>query len=924
MAIISDTTKIDKAFKFVSGKSYTTSQKGVDNEDAASGFLVGTSSIFAQDAGIPTTAPEASTSILTYYDDGTVLGRYKMTYDISSPTNRAWYASTDGSTLTLMRETREGNWVPPTFGNYTIRIFLTKTSSTTAAYLQEIFFSDATAPIFDYKAGILTFESDPLAAYVSIAGGPPDGIQISGYRYTGPLLSEIFDGNGNYTGGLSDFGTSTSVAKFLTSSKIFDITSPFAIGTTWVTETSPYSSSDIWLDAAQLPNGMIIVVGGNNSYTTPKATYSYGHGDWKQTTLPSIGATSLFSVWASEVNDGYVYATSSTYLIRSLDYGVTWSTVVAIPVVGAIAWGSSVTDLFLVGNTGGIYHSTNGTTFSAQTNADANNLYAIWGSSSSDIYALGAAGTIRHSTGTGTWSGQTSGTANNLYGVFGVSATEVYAVGAVGTILQSDGSGAWSSFNTGIPSTLTCASVWGLTSGGTTTIYVAGQNSSPNRYEVYTSDGTNSWTLQQYFTGPTVNFINISGGLSGVFAGIDTNRVMALHKNPVLAVHGHTALDGYLSSSALFSRDLDTTFLNVSSAATFATTPTVASMTVTGSGTSNFTILTQSSSDRGEGVRLWRESQSIYTLDLGSKVSSSNDGTTPVAVGGRIRLGGFTNSPSTTARGEIETVTNNGLKIWANQGDLTIFDAYGTTGVSKGDINLTTTNGAIKLTAVGTESPTYAGRITFAPGTSVYATLGGNTSSYKFRVESASTTNSHVLDGAGNYTLSGSITGVGMTLSSRGYSRSSYVMWDDGDVRANLGFAPIAFGITYIGSGGDIGSGGFLAPYTMVASPVSGDYSDGAFFSFPNFSPPANMKITKMSVTCSKSSTSGLLLTVGVGIKSPTYDLYTYSYTGGQSTYTFASPIDLAVGDCLYLKATANPYTGYAYYLSIVIFGVYR
>ncbi len=194
---ISDTKKIDSAFKFINGKSFSTIEKGLDNEDAPSGFLIGTSSIFSQDAAIPTTAPGASTSVLTFYDSGAT-GRFRMIYDISSPTNLAWYASSDGSTLTTMRNTRQDNWISPTFGNYTIRIFLTKTTSTTASYLQEIFFSDATSPIFDYKAGILTFTSDPLAAYAAILGGPPDGIQISGYRYVGLLLSDLFDGYGTF------------------------------------------------------------------------------------------------------------------------------------------------------------------------------------------------------------------------------------------------------------------------------------------------------------------------------------------------------------------------------------------------------------------------------------------------------------------------------------------------------------------------------------------------------------------------------------------------------------------------------------------------------------------------------------------------------------------------------------------------------
>lgn len=206
---ISDQNKIDRAFKFVSGKSFTTAQKGADNEDAVSGTILGTSSILLQDGEIPAVALLPSdggfpSTVLSFYGDGVSYARYKLTYDISSPLNTAFYASTDGSSLSQMRATRQGNWVPPAFGNYTVRIFLTSGVSTTAAYIQEIFFSDATSPFFDYKSGILTFESSPIAAYPGT-----DGVQIGGYRYIGPLLSEVFDDDG-YVASISP-ATTTAV-----------------------------------------------------------------------------------------------------------------------------------------------------------------------------------------------------------------------------------------------------------------------------------------------------------------------------------------------------------------------------------------------------------------------------------------------------------------------------------------------------------------------------------------------------------------------------------------------------------------------------------------------------------------------------------------------------------------------------------------
>lgn len=756
MAIISDATKIDKSFKFVNGKGYTTTNKGVDNEDAPSGFIIGTSSIFSQDAGIPTTAPGASTAILTFYGAASP-ARFKMVYDLSSPLNKAWYASTDGSSLANMRSSRIPNWVPPTFGNYTIRLFLTVGSSTSAAPLTEIFFSDSTAPLFDYKTGILTFESDPLAAYASLPGGPPDGIQISGYVYTGPLLSQVFDGNGNFTGGLSDVGTSASLAAFINPNKSLEISSPFALPTTWISEATPYGNGIAWTAAGQFSDGQCVIAG-----TSGAIAYSWGHGIWREaTSIPTLGTST--SMWCGPDDLTAYVCDSAGRIVKSTDSGRNWTSLVTLGFTIHAIWGSSLTDIFVVGNVGNIVHSTNGTTFSAQTNADTHNLFGVWGSSSSDIFAVGTSGTILHSIGTGTWTTQTSGTSNDLSSVFGFSSTEVYAGGATGTLLKST-SGTWASFNTGIPSTFTTTGLYGVSSGSTKKLYATGFDTSSNNYKVYVSSGTNSWTLEATYTGPESQNFNIAGGTSGIFGGLDTGRVAMLHKNPIEIIHGHSRLDGYVNvHGSLNAKNADLITLNIAPPPPTGTLGTPA-ITISPLTAVNYTVLSSFTSDSGEGFRFWRESSSVYTLDVGSKVTTSNDGSTPFAAGGRIRLGGFTTSPSTTARGEIETVSSVGLKIAAYQGDLTIANLFGVSGTTKGDINLTTQNGAIRLTAVGTENPYPAGQVEIVPATSAYVVLSTNTTSTAFRTQSPSG-NYNVMDGTGSFSNNGSITS-GTTISS--------------------------------------------------------------------------------------------------------------------------------------------------------------
>ena len=197
---ISDTTKIDSAFKFIHGKGYTTSQKQLDNEDAYGGFVLGSDSIFMENGSIPGTPPGTSTAILAFSNP------FTMIQDISSPTGLAWYASTNGSTLTNMRNTRQGNWVSSQFGQgYTIVIH----AYNGGVQGPQIFFSDATGPIFDYKTGILTFESNPLAAYPG-----NDGIRIIGYRYVGTLLNNKFNADGYLISAISDAYSGTALAVF--------------------------------------------------------------------------------------------------------------------------------------------------------------------------------------------------------------------------------------------------------------------------------------------------------------------------------------------------------------------------------------------------------------------------------------------------------------------------------------------------------------------------------------------------------------------------------------------------------------------------------------------------------------------------------------------------------------------------------------
>src|SRR5262249_22898129 len=82
----------------------------------------------------------------------------------------------------------------------------------------------------------------------------------------------------------------------------------------------------------------------------------------------------------------------------------------------------------------------------AQVSGTTDDLNAIWGSSATDLYAVGNSGTLLHSTGNGIWTAQDSGLGfEDLAGVWGSSATDVYLVGGFGGVVHSTGNGMWTS-----------------------------------------------------------------------------------------------------------------------------------------------------------------------------------------------------------------------------------------------------------------------------------------------------------------------------------------------------------------------------------------------------------------------------------------------------------------------------------------------
>jgi hypothetical protein len=209
------------------------------------------------------------------------------------------------------------------------------------------------------------------------------------------------------------------------------------------------------------------------------ATYIVGHA--QESTSMSLDDV-MQGVWGSSASDVYVVGDSGTVIHYN---GVSWSTVASGATSCSLksVWGSSTDNVWAVGDRlskGGndyrytILHSIdNGSTWSDLQVANGQNLKSIWGSSATDIWAVGDAWksgknnyyTILHTTNGGTsWANTaTVGTTTpqTLRSIWGTSENNVYAVGSSGTILRYNGT-AWASVTSGTTNTLN--GVWGVDS----------------------------------------------------------------------------------------------------------------------------------------------------------------------------------------------------------------------------------------------------------------------------------------------------------------------------------------------------------------------------------------------------------------------------------------------------------------------------
>lgn len=189
--------------------------------------------------------------------------------------------------------------------------------------------------------------------------------------------------------------------------------------------------------------GQDLYVGGKTIYLLDRFT-----GTWTDTQMPPMSYGPVQELWSSSTFDLYAAAGD----LQHYD-GDTWATITLPGATGEAdgVWGSSSTNVYVVGGSGKIWHHTGSnptTNWALEPSGTTVYLDGVWGSGPTDVFAVGN-GTILHSTGNGTWAPmQTLG--EYLLSIHGTAPNDVFAVGFNGAIVHYDGT-AWTPMDSGVP-----------------------------------------------------------------------------------------------------------------------------------------------------------------------------------------------------------------------------------------------------------------------------------------------------------------------------------------------------------------------------------------------------------------------------------------------------------------------------------------
>jgi hypothetical protein len=210
-------------------------------------------------------------------------------------------------------------------------------------------------------------------------------------------------------------------------------------GSSWTNATNP-DTDKAGLTAMHESGSNLIAVGSGVDLFYNGTTWAEGYSK----TASTYSLYNLTGLWSASTatNLWAVEESSSTYSMyiryRSKSATTTsWSYSYKSGLSGGQSnyaiWGTSDTDLYVVGDGGKIHNCTTSCTstssggWTAMTSLTTSNLRGIWGSSNKDIFVVGYDGVILHYDGT-TWKKVTSGTSSYFQSVWGSGPKDVYAV----------------------------------------------------------------------------------------------------------------------------------------------------------------------------------------------------------------------------------------------------------------------------------------------------------------------------------------------------------------------------------------------------------------------------------------------------------------------------------------------------------------
>jgi len=161
---------------------------------------------------------------------------------------------------------------------------------------------------------------------------------------------------------------------------------------------------------------------------------------WDKTSFTSMYSSSLGcrSVWASSGSDVYAVCGSDTQHSTGSTFTPTGPSGM---VLGGAVWGTSTSDVFVVGP-GGLISHFNGTAWSSMPSGTTANLFAIWGSGPNDVFAVGNNATVVHYDGS-TWTKMTVPASATLSAVGGSGPTDVFVLSGDGVLLHYDSNRVW-------------------------------------------------------------------------------------------------------------------------------------------------------------------------------------------------------------------------------------------------------------------------------------------------------------------------------------------------------------------------------------------------------------------------------------------------------------------------------------------------